>query len=35
MMAGQGLKRSLVTQKLTKIGTHIDTHAKQYKQKTR
>jgi len=31
MMDGQGLKRSLATQMLTKVGTHIQT---QYTNKT-
>ena len=35
MMAGQDLKRSLATQRLTKIGTGIHTHTKDYTQKTR
>jgi len=34
MMTGQGLKRSLATQRLTKIGMHIHTCTKHYKQKT-
>jgi len=33
MMAGQGLKRSLATQRLTETGAHEDTHTKHANRK--